>query len=70
MKNYGENMKQVIFYLQPSQIKYLNKIVTSGIVPNRSELIRRIIDKYLFDYYKMIKTFEILTPEQIKTIGE
>ena len=70
MKNYSEKMEQVIFYLQPSQIKYLNKIVASNLVPNRSELIRRIIDKYLFDYYKMIKIFEILTPEQLKAIGE
>ena len=47
----------------------LNKLVNAGHSPNRSELLRRIFDSYLADYYKMIKTFQVLTPEQIKYIG-
>ena len=64
-----EKLKIVSFNISQVQLSMLDKLVNAGHSPNRSELLRRIFDSYLFDYYKIIKTFEILTPEQIKIIG-
>lgn len=52
------------------QIKLIDKIIDAGFYNSRSAFIRRIIDMYLVDYYKMMKTWEVLTPEQLKIVGE
>ena len=51
-------------------IDLIEKILSSGDFKSRSEFIRRILDMYLHDYYRMIKVFEILTPEQLKLLGD
>ena len=63
-------METICISLPPKTVKIINKIVESGCVPSRSELIRTIILQYLGNYKKLINTFEILTQDQIKQIGE
>lgn len=52
------------------QREALDKIIEAGYSNSLSQLVRRIIDQYVYDYTKLIRTFDILTPEQIKIIGE
>ena len=63
-------METICICLPPKTVKIINKIVESGCVPSRSELIRTIILQYLANYNGLIKTFEMLTQDQIKQIGE
>lgn len=64
-----KKLKIVTFNISQIQLDMLDKLVNLGHSPNRSELLRRIFDSYLVDYYKTVRTFEVLTPEQIKIIG-
>ena len=65
----GSKRSMIMFYVSPKQLEMLNKIVDSNVVKNRSELLRRILDKYLLDYWELVKGFKVLTHEQIKQIG-
>ena len=65
-----KRMKIITICLFPQQLKALDKITKIGYSHSRSELIRKILDQYLGDYYKSIKAMELLTPEQIKIMGE
>lgn len=60
----------VCFNIAIPQLKMLDKIVKAGFYGTRSGLIRKILDSYLEDYWKRLKAFELLTPEQIKIMGE
>ena len=60
---------QIISISIPEAIlKILNKIVSSGCVPSRSELVRTMILQNLSGYKKLIDTFQILTDDQLKVI--
>lgn len=50
--------------LDVEQFKLLEKVLDVERSSSRSELIRKIIDQYLLDYYKMLKVMNMLTPEQ------
>ena len=63
-------METICISLPHKTVKIINKIVKSGCVPSRSELIRTILLQYLGNYKALIKVFEILTPKQIKSMGE
>jgi len=63
-------MKNISVNLFPYQIKALEKVIYAGYSQGRSALIRRIIDQYLQGFVKRMKAFELLTPEQIKIMGE
>lgn len=66
----GKRLRITTINLYPHQVRMLDKIIEAGFSANRSELIRRILDNYLQDYYERMKAFELLTPEQIKIMGE
>ena len=63
-------LKVITINLYKYQIKALDKIIRGGYSSNRSLLIRRIVDKYLHDFVKTLKVFEILTDEQVKLMGD
>ena len=48
----------------------LEKIIASGYSNSISQLVRNILDQYMRDYLKVIKTFDVLTVDQIKLVGE
>ena len=58
------------FVIHKKQLALLDKILNTGFYTSRSALIRTILDQYLIDYLKMIKMFDLLTPEQIRIMGE
>ena len=65
-----EPLQVTTINLFKNQLKIIDKIKEAGFSSSRSELIRKILDQYLRDYYKMLKNMELLTPEQIKIMGE
>ena len=62
--------KTICINVFESQSKTIDKIVKLGMSSSRSALIRKIIDRYVWDYYKMLKSMDLLTPEQIRIMGE
>ena len=66
----GERLTITTINLFPYQLRTLDKIIKAGYSSNRSLFIRRMLDQYMHDYFKMMKAFELLTPEQIKIMGE
>ena len=58
------------FVIHKKQGKLLDKIVANGFYSSRSKLIRTILDQYLIDYIKRIQMLDLLTPEQIRIMGE
>ena len=66
----GIRMINISINLFPHQIRFLEKVVASGYFSGRSVLIRKLIDQYLAGYFKMLKAMDLLTPEQIKIMGE
>ena len=56
--------------LYKKQLKMIDKIRQAGYSVSRSALIRKILDQYLEDYMKRMQMLELLTPEQIKIMGE
>ena len=66
----GIRMQHISVNFYKHQIKAIEKVVEAGYSCNRSELIRKIVDQYLEDYFKLMKVMELLTPEQIKIMGE
>ena len=66
----GKRLKITTINLYPYQIKMIDKIIEAGYSSNRSLFIRRMLDQYMHDYFKTMKAFELLTPEQIKIMGE
>lgn len=67
MKDNTQNMSIVLY---KHQREALDKIVAMGYSNSLSQLVRKILDQYLFDYVRVVKTFNILTLEQLKIIGE
>ena len=65
-----DNTKIISITLYNRQLDALDKVVEAGYSNNRSLLIRKIIDNYIRDYVRIIRIFEILTPDQIKILGE
>lgn len=65
-----DNTQNMSIVLYKHQREALDKIVSMGYSNSLSQLVRKIIDQYVFDYVKVIRTFDILTPEQLKIIGE
>ena len=65
-----KRLKIITINIYPHQVKFIEKIIEVGYATNRSLFIRRILDQYMYDYYKMMKAFELMTPEQIKIMGE
>ena len=63
-------LKVITINLFKYQIEALDKIIESGYGSNRSLLIRRVVDRYLHDFVKTLKVFEVLTPEQVKLMGD
>ena len=47
-------------------IKIINKIVSSGFIPSRSELIRTMVLQNITRYKSIIDTFQILTDKQLE----
>ena len=58
------------FVIHKKQGQLLDKIVGNGFFSSRSQLIRTILDQYLIDYIKRIQMLDLLTPEQIRIMGE
>ena len=58
------------FVIHKKQAKLLDKIVNNGYFSSRSQLIRTILDQYLLDYIKRVEMLDLLTPEQIRIMGE
>ena len=56
--------------LDVKQFKLLEKVLNVEQSSSRSELIRKIIDQYLLDYWKMLRTLDLLTDEQKKVMRE
>ena len=65
-----ETGHSITIHLYKKQLKIIDKIKEVGFSSSRSELIRKILDQYLRDYYNSLCGMELLTPEQIKIIGE
>ena len=65
-----ERSKIITICLYNKQLKMIDKILQAGFSNSRSELIRKILDQYLRDYYKGLRSMELLTLEQIRIIGE
>ena len=65
--NKASNITVVVY---KHQKEALDKIIALGYSNSRSALVRKIIDQYIHDYIKVVRTFEVLTPEQLKIIGE
>ena len=47
-------------------LKIINKIVASGFIPSRSELIRTMVLQNITRYKSIIDTFQILTDKQLE----
>lgn len=62
-----ENLSIILF---KHQREALNKIIEIRYSNSLSALIRKIIDQYIFDYVRVVRTFNVLTPEQLKIVGE
>ena len=58
------------FVIHKRQCILLDKILDNGFFSSRSQLIRTILDQYLIDYIKRIQMLDLLTPEQIRIMGE
>ena len=65
-----KRLKVISINVYPYQLEALDKIIKSGYGSNRSLLIRRVLDRYLGDFVKTLKVFEVLTPEQVKLMGD
>lgn len=65
-----DNTQNMSIVLYTHQREALDKIIEAGYSNSLSQLVRKIIDQYIFDYVKVIRTFEVLTPEQLKIVGE
>ena len=65
-----KNKVRISIGLHCYQDSLLNKMVEAGMSFSKGEVIRKLIDRYLDDYFKMLKIYEILTPEQIKILGD
>ena len=72
--NYKEEEKPkgyvMSFVMHKKQGKLIDKILTNGFFASRSQLIRSILDQYLLDYVKRMEMLDLLTPEQIRIMGE
>ena len=66
-KDNTQNMSVVLY---KHQREALNRIVKLGYSNSLSALVRKIIDQYIFDYVRVVRTFKVLTNEQLKIIGE
>ena len=62
--------KVVCINVFDGQLKIIDKIVKLRMSSSRSALIRKILEQYLIDYIKRIQMLDLLTPEQIKIMGE
>ena len=62
-----ENLSIILF---KHQREALNKIIEIRYSNSLSALIRKIIDQYIFDYIRVVRTFNVLTHEQLKIVGE
>ena len=67
--NIQGNKVRVTFALDEYQLKMLDKIKRAMHSTSRSEICRKILDAYMFDYSKMVNLFEVLTEEQISKMG-
>ena len=65
-----KRLKITTINIYPRQVKMIDKIIKAGYTANRSLFIRTLLDQYMYDYFKMMKAFDMLTPEQIKVMGE
>ena len=69
-KKIGCNEKikmEIISISLPTEIiKIINKIVSSGFIPSRSELIRTMVLQNITRYKSIIDTFQILTDKQLE----
>ena len=69
-KKIGCNEKikmEIISISLPTEIiKIINKIVASGFIPSRSELIRTMVLQNITRYKSIIDTFQILTKKQLE----
>ena len=70
MSDRKENTVNMSIVLYKHQRDALDKIVSMGYSNSLSQIVRKIIDAYVFDYVKVIRTFNVLTPEQLKIVGE
>lgn len=70
--NYTERPRKeiVTICLDVEQFKLLKKVLDIEGSSSRSELIRKIIDQYLLDYWKMLRTLDLLTDEQKRVMRE
>ena len=59
-------MKIISISLPTEIIKIINKIVSSGFIPSRSELIRTMVLQNITRYKSIIDTFQILTDKQLE----
>ena len=69
-KKIGCNEKikmEIISISLPTEIiKIINKIVASGFIPSRSELIRTMVLQNIARYKSIIDTFQVLTNKQLE----
>ena len=65
-----KNAKNTSVVLYKHHRVMLDKIIASGYSNSISQLIRAILDQYMRDYLKVVRSFDVLTKEQIKIIGE
>ena len=55
--------------LDKYHIKNIDKIKNALGLDSRSAVLRRILDQYLNDYAKLVHTWNVITPEQIRSLG-